>query len=121
MFSISQSAAFEAAHYIKQAPDTPDYYKTMHGHSFVVTVHCERRTMGENAWVMDLGKLETGLKTVLKGLDHKVLNDIEGLEPPTFENIMLWIYKALKTEGIQASKIEIARPTMGQAGTYIPG
>ena len=119
MFTISQTRSFEAAHYLT-AKDGPDHYKTIHGHSFVVTVHCARSVMGDNAWVMDLGKLDAGLGAVLALLDHKVLNDIEGLETSTFENIMLWIYKALKAEGITASKIEIARPTLGQAGTYIP-
>lgn len=120
MYSVSQSTSFEASHYIR-VDDTPDHYKHIHGHSFVVTAECTAGDVNEHGWVVDLGHLENSLKAVVSQLDHKILNDIDGLEKPTFENIMKWIFDHLKQEhNITASKITIARPTLGQSGSYAP-
>ena len=45
---------------------------------------------------MDLDELDPYLESILKQLDHSLLNDIHGLENPTCENIAKWIWKMLK-------------------------
>ena len=45
---------------------------------------------------MDLEELDPYLESILKQLDHSLLNDINGLENPTCENIAKWIWKMLK-------------------------
>ena len=44
---------------------------------------------------MDLDELDPYLESILKQLDHSLLNDIR-LENPTCENIAKWIWKMLK-------------------------
>jgi len=44
---------------------------------------------------MDFGDLKTAFEPILDQLDHYYLNDIEGLENPTSENIARWIWQRL--------------------------
>ena len=120
MFEISVSGSFEAAHFI-DAPNTPEIYRRMHGHSFVVSASVAGQSPDASGWILDLGRLETALKAVLAELDHSVLNEIPGLEKPTFENLLLWIEAGLKKYGFVPSRIEIERPTVRQRAVYTPG
>ena len=119
MFEISASASFEASHYI-EAEAGAVHYRRVHGHSFVVTASVARDQPTEDGWVMDLGQLEALLRKILAELDHAVLNDIPGLEKPTFENILLWIETKMKAAGVPPSRLEIERPTLRQRAVYIP-
>jgi 6-pyruvoyltetrahydropterin/6-carboxytetrahydropterin synthase len=119
MFEISASASFEASHYI-EAEKGAGHYRRVHGHSFVVTACVARPEPDTDGWVMDLGKLEALLRTILAELDHAVLNDIPGLEKPTFENILLWIEARMKAAGVSPSRLEIERPTLRQRAVYTP-
>jgi 6-pyruvoyltetrahydropterin/6-carboxytetrahydropterin synthase len=119
MFEISASASFEASHYI-EAEAGAEHYRRVHGHSFVVTVSVAKSRPDSEGWVMDLGALETLLRKILAELDHAVLNDIPGLEKPTFENILLWIESKMKTAGVAPSRLEIERPTLRQRAVYTP-
>ena len=74
---------FEAAHALAQLP--PDHKcHTMHGHSFMVDVAAK-----------DLSTLAADLATLHAQLDHRCLNDIEGLEIPTSEVLAIWIWNTL--------------------------
>jgi 6-pyruvoyltetrahydropterin/6-carboxytetrahydropterin synthase len=119
MFEVSVTGSFEASHYI-DAPGGAEAYKRVHGHSFVVTAACAGHRPGEAGWVLDLGALDAALKDVLAELDHSVLNDIPGLEQPTFENLLLWIEAGLKAKGFTPSRLEIERPTVRQRAVYTP-
>jgi 6-pyruvoyltetrahydropterin/6-carboxytetrahydropterin synthase len=119
MFEVSVSGSFEASHYIN-AESGADAYRRVHGHSFVVTASVAGHGPSKDGWVLDLGALDLALKQVLAELDHSVLNDIPGLEQPTFENLLLWIDSQLKAKGYSASRIEIERPTVRQRAVYIP-
>lgn len=119
MFEISASASFEASHYI-EAETGAAHYRRMHGHSFVVTASVARAAPDSEGWVMDLGALESLLRATLSELDHAVLNDIPGLEKPTFENILLWIESRMKAQGVAPSRLEIERPTLRQRAVYTP-
>lgn len=120
MFEISASASFEASHYI-DAEAGAAHYRKVHGHSFVVTASVAAAQPDRDGWVMDLGALEGLLRQILSELDHAVLNDIRGLEKPTFENILLWIEAKMKAAGVSPSRLEIERPTLKQRAVYAPG
>jgi 6-pyruvoyltetrahydropterin/6-carboxytetrahydropterin synthase len=119
MFEISAAASFEASHYI-EADSGAAHYRKVHGHSFVVTASVARPEPDSEGWVMDLGALEDLLRKILSELDHAVLNDIPGLEKPTFENILLWIESKMKVAGVAPSRLEIERPTLRQRAVYTP-
>ena len=43
-------------------------------------------------WVMDFSDIKSICKPVIETLDHSYLNDIQGLDNPTSENIAIWIW-----------------------------
>ncbi len=119
MFEVTVSGSFEASHFIN-ADGASDSYRRVHGHSFVVSATCAADQPNKEGWVIDLGVFGTALNEVLEVLDHSLLNEIEGLEQPTFENILIWIDNRLAQRGIECASIEIQRPTINQRAIYKP-
>ena len=50
----------------------------------------------ETGWVMDFAALKACFGPLEDRLDHRLLNEIEGLENPTSENLARWIWRELK-------------------------
>jgi 6-pyruvoyltetrahydropterin/6-carboxytetrahydropterin synthase len=56
---------------------------------------------------MDFGDIKSAFAPIYDQLDHHYLNDVEGLENPTSENLALWIWGKLKPQLPLLSTIEI--------------
>lgn len=85
---------FEAAHRLPNVP--PDHKcSRLHGHSFRAEIHVRGAVDPHTGWVMDFADIKEAFAPILHRLDHYYLNEIEGLENPTSENIARWIWKNL--------------------------
>lgn len=91
---INKNFRFEAAHFLPNVHET-HRCKNIHGHSYLITVTLKGPLDEHYGWVMDLGEVGNICKPVKNLLDHKVLNNIEGLENPTSENLTVWLIKKL--------------------------
>lgn len=94
---IFREFTFEAAH---RLPRVPEGHKCarLHGHSYKVIVHVEAPVDAELGWVMDFGDVKRAFKPIDAQLDHYYLNDIEGLDNPTSENLARWIWDRMIDE-----------------------
>jgi len=92
---LERTYRFEAAHFL---PKVPPGHKCarMHGHSYQIEVVIEGDVDPERGWVMDFADIKTAFDPILKRLDHYYLNEIDGLENPTSENLARWIWRKLK-------------------------
>ncbi|MEQ9616959.1 MAG: 6-carboxytetrahydropterin synthase QueD [Phycisphaerales bacterium] len=88
---------FEAAHWL---PTFPEGHKCrrMHGHSFRVEVIVEGDVPEEQGFLMDYGDIKAAIAPVRDALDHRVLNEIGGLENPTSEVIARWVWEKLRDD-----------------------
>jgi len=86
---------FEAAHRLPQVPADHKCAR-LHGHSFRTEVHVAGPVGAETGWVMDFADVRAACEPVRLALDHRYLNEIEGLENPTSEVLAVWIWERLK-------------------------
>ena len=72
---------FEAAH---RLPNVPEGHKCsrLHGHSFRVTVWVEGEVGEDSGWVMDFADLKAAFVPVHDAVDHRYLNEVDGLGEP---------------------------------------
>jgi 6-pyruvoyltetrahydropterin/6-carboxytetrahydropterin synthase len=86
---------FEAAH---RLPNVPQGHKCarLHGHSFRVAVHVDGPVGEDSGWVIDFADIKQAFKPIHEALDHRYLNDIDGLENPTSEVLARWIWARLQ-------------------------
>ncbi len=95
---------FDAAHSLPWVPDGHKCAK-LHGHSFRVEIHARGAVDQKTGWVMDFAAISAAFEPVLEQLDHKNLNNIDGLQNPTSENLCRWIWLRLQPALPQLSKI----------------
>ena len=93
MTTIGRTYHFESAHRLPLLPETHKCHH-LHGHNYkiIVTVKSE---LDERGFVVDFAELDEQVLPLLKLVDHKVLNDVEGLENPTAELIAQWFLNHL--------------------------
>lgn len=77
----------------------------VHGHSFRVELRVAAPLHPELDWVVDFADLETAWEPLRVALDHRYLNDIEGLDNPTSERLAAWLWKRLQPSLPGLSKI----------------
>jgi 6-pyruvoyltetrahydropterin/6-carboxytetrahydropterin synthase len=94
---LTKTFRFEAAHRLPTFP--PDHKcRRLHGHSFQFGVVVEGEVDPQQGYLMDYGQLSAAVNPIVARLDHYYLNDIEGLENPTSENLAKWIWDHLKPQ-----------------------
>lgn len=103
---IYKEFRFEAAHFLPNVPETHPCKKT-HGHSYRVKLFVKGNINPEIGWIMDFTEIKNIFTPILSKIDHSLLNEIEGLENPTCENLAVWIWNQLKPNLALLSKIEI--------------
>jgi 6-pyruvoyltetrahydropterin/6-carboxytetrahydropterin synthase len=110
---IYKEFTFDSAH---KLPNVPDGHKckNLHGHTYKLTVYLEGEIDEKLGWVMDFNELKQVMKPLINRMDHHYLNDLPGLENPTSEVLVRWIWNQVQPALPLLSKIELREtPTSG--------
>ena len=116
---LRKTFQFEAAHLLPHLPKTHKC-RRLHGHSFRVEVHVSGEVGEQTGWIMDFGDIKSAFKPLHNQLDHYYLNEIDGLENPTSENLARWIWDRLKPSLPELSRV-VVRETCTSGCVYIDG
>jgi 6-pyruvoyltetrahydropterin/6-carboxytetrahydropterin synthase len=92
---IFREFTFEAAHLL---PNVEPGHKCgrLHGHSYRVEIHVVGELDPTLGWVVDFAELVEAFAPLHDQLDHRYLNEVDGLENPTSEVLARWIWQRLE-------------------------
>ena len=93
--TIGRSYRFESAHFLPKVPDG-HRCRNLHGHNYRVEIVLSG-PVDERGFVVDFGEIDAVVAPLLKCVDHKLLNEVPGLENPTAEIIAAWFLERLTT------------------------
>ncbi len=113
VMEIFTQFTFDSAHYL---PNVPPEHKcrAMHGHTYRLVVFMEGPLDPHLGWVMDFAETKAAIQPVIARIDHKLLNQVPGLENPTCERIAVWIWDQIKPKLPLLTRIELHEtPTSG--------
>ena len=106
---LTQTFIFEAAHTLKKRyVDVSAKMKSenIHGHTYTASISVKGEP-DKDGIVKDFGHFKWAIDVVKLQLDHKFLDNVEGLGRPTMENLCLFIANCLKSvEGLCEVTVE---------------
>ncbi len=109
--TITQAFTFEAAHHLPHVPET-HRCRRLHGNSYRVELRLADEVDAFSGFVVDFFDVEKAFQPLLERLDHHLLNEIDGLENPTAENIAIWIYQRVKSGLPQLEAVKVFETPM---------
>ena len=115
---ISYAFGFDAAHRFKGMP-RGHKYRGVHGHSFRAEIAIRGTPRPPHGFVADLGDVERICLALRKRLDHKLLNNINGLHNTSLEHIAIWIWDRLAARFSGLARVTVRRDSLGQSCTYL--
>lgn len=115
---LTQSFYFEAAHTLRRYVEgESEASRRIHGHTY----HAEVTLRGEpdpaTGMVMDLGLVRRELAALRERLDHRFLDEVEGIGPATLENLCGFIARALTPALPLLVRVSVFRPASGDRAT----
>lgn len=94
-FELRQHFQIESARFLPRLPSSHPCSRT-HGHSFRIVLSLVGEADPQLGWVIDYGDIETAARPILQQIDHRLLNEVPGLENPTSEMLAHWLFEKLK-------------------------
>ncbi|MBC6496816.1 MAG: 6-pyruvoyl tetrahydropterin synthase family protein [Alphaproteobacteria bacterium GM7ARS4] len=84
--------SFVAARAMTHMP--PDHVcSRLHGHSFKIEVRLKGPINEQEGWLIDHSDIAHVVNPLIEKLDHRYLNEIDGLDKPSNENIARWFWR----------------------------
>lgn len=114
---IYKDFLFEAAHFLPSAPAGHPNSR-VHGHSFRARVVIEGEPDAATGLVFHFDDLAAAIAEAQQALDHRLLNEVEGLEAPTLERISIWLWNRLQNRVPGLAEIQVCRDSCHEGCIY---
>lgn len=112
---LSQEFFFECAHTLERQVDA-EPSRRIHGHTYHAKVTINGRTNGAAGMVLDLAYLRAIIGDVREKLDHRLLDEVDGLGAGTIENLSKFIAKeVLPALGQSLVAVKVWRDASGDS------
>ena len=119
MFELSKQFRFEAAHTLPGRLLDADGSRRVHGHSYRAEVFVRGPRNAATGMVVDLGLLGEKLEQIRHALDHRFLDEVPELGPPTMENLCAFIWRNLATTIPGLARVAVYRDSSGDSCAYV--
>ena len=107
MYYITKRLEIAGCHSLKLS--YPSKCTQLHGHNWIITIHCKARELNQDGMVQDF----TLIKQQIQGkLDHGNMNELLPFNP-TAENLARWICDQIET----AYRVDV-QESEGNTATY---
>lgn len=105
---------YDAAH---RLPNVPLGHKCgrLHGHTYQLTVYING-PVRDDGFVIDFADVKNAVKPVIDQLDHYYLNDVPGLENPTVEVQLPWLWQRIQLPSLHKL---VLREGLNNSAEYI--
>jgi len=114
---LTRTYEFQAAHLLPRVAVTHKCSQ-LHGHSYRVSVTIEGPVDTGTGMVIDFADVDAVVGSVITSeLDHRYLNEVDGLENPTTENLAMWLWERLQETLPLLGSVEVAE-TSSSAAIY---
>ncbi len=90
----------------------------VHGHSFRARVIIEGEPNPETGYIFHFDDLSAAILETEEALDHRLLNEVEGLSAPTLERIAVWIWNRLSNRVPGLAQVEVHRDSCSEGCIY---
>jgi len=114
---IYKEFSFEAAHFLPSAPPGHPNAR-VHGHSFRVRVAVDGEPDGMTGILVHFDDLDGAMADARALLDHRMLNEVEGLQSPTLERIAMWLWDRWHNRLSGLAEIEVVRDSCHEGCVY---
>ena len=104
---LEKTFRFEAAHHLPNV-EADHRCARVHGHSYTITIRVTGPVDPDKGWLMDFNHIGDSVGPWIEQLDHRSLNDIEGLENPTTEVLAVWLWDRVVRQLPQLDAIIVA-------------
>ena len=91
---LSRDYRFEAAHFLPRVPDEHKC-RRVHGHSYQLTITIAGEVDPAMGWILDFAQIDEVVGPVVAKLDHRLLNDVDGLDNPTCEHLAAYLWQRI--------------------------
>ena len=115
---IAYRFGFDAAHRFDHYP-AGHPHGALHGHSFEVEIALRGEPDAATGFVADFADVERACAEVRGALDHRLLNDVDGLAQPSLERLCVWIWHRLAPGFASLARVTVGRQSCGQRCTYL--
>jgi 6-pyruvoyltetrahydropterin/6-carboxytetrahydropterin synthase len=117
---LSKTFRLEAAH---RLPNVPSGHKCarLHGHSFEVTLHVRGPVDPHLGWVIDFADIAKAFAPMHELLDHRYLNEVQGLDNPTSENLARFILERVALPGATLNAVTVSETCTSSCTVYADG
>ena len=114
MWELTKSFRFEAAHSLT---GTVLPGEEIHGHSYRAEIALRGVPDAATGMIEDTGFLEDRLAEIRQSLDHRFLNRIDALRPPTLENLARYIWERIEPRD-HLVRVTVYRDSCNESCSY---
>jgi 6-pyruvoyltetrahydropterin/6-carboxytetrahydropterin synthase len=113
-FELSQRFFFDAAHTLRREIDQEGSLR-IHGHTYHAAVFVRGDPDPATGMILDLGLLNQVIERVRYQLDHRFLDEVTELGPPTLESLCKFILRKVMEAFPGVTRVRVERRATGDA------